>query len=207
MSTHRTPMASRSREPPTPTPFQGGHRAARGNNPLASSTSSIPSSNSMLRGINPLACSTSSISGPGRAPTMARAQPPPAYNLPRPGTARVHTMPQARPLGSSGAHNVAQARSTTHGSITSGIPKISGNTAALLSRDGSRRPRRESFKPRRSSLAGWTQSVCTNINNGLWKSLWKDFEYNTRLRFCDTLRSALSMPCIETQERLNTWEC
>lgn len=150
MSTHRTPMASRAREPPTPTPFQGGQRGIRGINPLASSTSSIPSINSMSRGSNPLACSTSSIAGQGRASTMARTQPPPAYNLPRPGTTRVHTMPQPRPLSSSGAHNVIQARSATHGSIVSGIPKISGNTAALLSRDGARRPRRESFKPRRS---------------------------------------------------------
>jgi hypothetical protein len=161
MSTHRTPMASRAREPPTPTPFQGGHRVARGLNPLASSTSSIPSSNSLSRGVNPLACSTSSISGPGRTSAVTRAQPPPAYNLPRPGTARVHTMPQARPLSSSGAHNITQARSATHGSMTSGIPKISGNTAALLSRDGARRPRRESFKPRRS-VVGRVDTIRTH---------------------------------------------
>jgi hypothetical protein len=139
MSTHRTPMTkstSRVREAPTPT-----HRATRSVNPLASSTSFIPSLQSTGR-INPLACSTSSIS------SLA----PPAYSLPRPGAMRVHTMP-IRPLSTSVAHNVIQPRFATHNLMISGIPKMSSSTTTILSRDGTRRPRRESFKPRRSILA------------------------------------------------------
>ena len=165
MSTHRTPMASSisvSREAPTPTPYQKGHRAMRVANPLASSTSSVPSSQPGMRNVNPLACSTSSISSMSANVGLRRQAPPPAYSLPRPTAGRNYTMPQAKPLGTSAAHNVIQPRIATHGTLSSGIPKITGNTA-ILSRDGTRRPRRESFKPRRSVVSRVDSVASTDI--------------------------------------------
>ncbi|KAH8090500.1 microtubule associated protein-domain-containing protein, partial [Filobasidium floriforme] len=95
MSTQRTPLARSTHETTTPTPFQRGHRATRS--------------------VNPLASSTSSISNAGRR----QQAPPPVYGLPRPTTTRNYTLPPAiKPLGSSGAHNVAQPRVATYGSLS-----------------------------------------------------------------------------------------
>jgi hypothetical protein len=147
MNTHRTPMAKpapRKREAPTPTPNAHplNRSMTRPSSSLSHSTSSMGTGHRMM---NSLASSTSSSAG--MATGFRYHAPPPSCNLPRPASGRSYTVP----LGMSGAHNVMQQpRVATMGSSLSGIPKMA--SAVSLAKEGGRRPKRDSFRPRRSVM-------------------------------------------------------